>query len=248
MERALTDIPLAPAPAAARGPAGRAAIGRLGLALVAAAGVVAALSAMSDVTVGEGRVFPLVTYTLDGTVVALGVVMALVAAAAAVLPWRMTWARLVGIGLGTLFAGFCALLVIGATASDRYARGVRPDLELGGALLVIAFWVAVAGIALALVGVDDPSAPPAGAPAAPGAQPRTAPAAITSLVLGITGVIFFVTTSLATAFGLIGLGQIGRSGGRLGGRGLAVAGLVLGLVGFVVWTLGLGIGMLIAEP
>ena len=50
--------------------------------------------------------------------------------------------------------------------------------------------------------------------------------AIASLVLGIVG--FW---PLALVFGYVGKGQIDRSGGREGGRGLAIAGIVLGYVG-----------------
>lgn len=54
--------------------------------------------------------------------------------------------------------------------------------------------------------------------------------AIASLVLGIVW-IYWVGSILALVFGYMGKNQIDRSGGREGGRGLAIAGIVLGWVG-----------------
>jgi hypothetical protein len=49
-------------------------------------------------------------------------------------------------------------------------------------------------------------------------------------VLGIVW-LWWVGSTLAVVFGHVALGQIERSQGRLGGRGLAIAGLVLGYIG-----------------
>jgi hypothetical protein len=54
--------------------------------------------------------------------------------------------------------------------------------------------------------------------------------AIASLVLGIVWV-YGIGSILALIFGFMGKNQIDRSGGREGGRGLAIAGIVLGFVG-----------------
>lgn len=54
--------------------------------------------------------------------------------------------------------------------------------------------------------------------------------AIASLVLGIVW-LFGIGSILALVFGYIGKSQIDRSGGRESGRGLAIAGIVLGWVG-----------------
>ena len=85
-----------------------------------------------------------------------------------------------------------------------------------------------------------PAAPPAPPPSAPGyaapyptAPPsyyprsRTSGLAVSSLVLGILG-FFFVTAILAVIFGHVSLSQIKRSLGAISGRGMAIAGLVLG--------------------
>jgi uncharacterized membrane protein len=60
---------------------------------------------------------------------------------------------------------------------------------------------------------------------------------VSALVLGIVG-FFFVTAILAVVFGHVALSQIKRSFGAVTGRGMAIAGLVLGylwLVFFVVF-------------
>jgi hypothetical protein len=54
--------------------------------------------------------------------------------------------------------------------------------------------------------------------------------AVASLVLGIVW-LFWVGSILALVFGYVGKGQIDRSGGAQSGRGLAIAGIVLGWVG-----------------
>ncbi len=54
--------------------------------------------------------------------------------------------------------------------------------------------------------------------------------AIASLVLGILW-IWWVGSTLALIFGYVGKNQIDESGGAQGGRGLAIAGIVLGWVG-----------------
>ena len=54
--------------------------------------------------------------------------------------------------------------------------------------------------------------------------------AIACLVLGLFGgsLLFFIGSILAVVFGHIALNQIKQSDGELGGRGLAIAGLILG--------------------
>jgi len=54
--------------------------------------------------------------------------------------------------------------------------------------------------------------------------------AVASLVLGII-TLCGIGSILAVIFGYVGKGQIDRSGGTQGGRGLAIAGIVLGWVG-----------------
>ncbi len=70
--------------------------------------------------------------------------------------------------------------------------------------------------------------------------------AIASMVLGIAGLvmIFIIGPILALVFGYIARGQIDQSEGRQGGRGFAIAGIVMGwigifwgilIIGFYIW-------------
>ncbi len=76
----------------------------------------------------------------------------------------------------------------------------------------------------------------------PGRPATTNGLAVASLVLGILWM-FWVGSILAVIFGYVGKGQIDRSGGTQSGRGLAVAGIVLGWVGvgFLLLTVVLAI-------
>ena len=89
--------------------------------------------------------------------------------------------------------------------------------------------------------------PPEQAPGAPASPPPTFTAytsyapgmaqatttnglAIASLVLGILWILW-IGSILAVVFGYVAKGQIERSAGRQSGRGMAIAGIVLGWVG-----------------
>jgi Domain of unknown function (DUF4190) len=75
-----------------------------------------------------------------------------------------------------------------------------------------------------------------------GIPPETSGKAIFSLVCGII-VLFFPFSIVALVFGYLSLYDIRRSAGRLTGRGVAIAGIVLGYVG-VALTLGfVGLGI-----
>jgi hypothetical protein len=82
---------------------------------------------------------------------------------------------------------------------------------------------------------DQPSPLP---PAAPPIPPsKTSGLSIASLVLGILGItciLPLIGALLAVVFGIIALNQISKSGGSIRGRGQAIAGLVLGGIGFVM--------------
>jgi hypothetical protein len=70
------------------------------------------------------------------------------------------------------------------------------------------------------------------------AAPPTSSMALVSLLLGILGWVALpvIGSILAVVFGHLALGEIDRSGGQLGGRGMAQVGLVLGYA-----ALGLGV-------
>ncbi|MDQ6853850.1 MAG: DUF4190 domain-containing protein [Actinomycetota bacterium] len=73
--------------------------------------------------------------------------------------------------------------------------------------------------------------------------------AIASLVLGIVWA-FWIGSILALIFGYVALRQVKRSEGWLTGRGMAIAGIVLGWVGigFLALTIALGIFGYINSP
>jgi hypothetical protein len=77
---------------------------------------------------------------------------------------------------------------------------------------------------------------------APGAAPIVAKQnglATAALVCGIIGVLFaqFLLGPLAFVFGLVSHGQIRRSGGTQKGQGLAVAGVVLGVLDIALFVI-----------
>ncbi|MGC2186727.1 MAG: DUF4190 domain-containing protein [Terriglobales bacterium] len=77
-----------------------------------------------------------------------------------------------------------------------------------------------------------PPLPPIAAPG-PVAYEKTSGLAIASLVFGLL-FFFFPLSIVAIVFGHISLSQIKKSAGRLGGKGLAIAGLVLGYFGIAM--------------
>jgi hypothetical protein len=88
-----------------------------------------------------------------------------------------------------------------------------------------------------------PAPPPPGTPGPPAGPTPVTPAAnytaqgtsgfaIASLILGIPCFwLFVVPQVLAVIFGHVALNRIAATGGALGGRGLAIAGAVLGWIG-----------------
>src|SRR4051794_21570047 len=74
-----------------------------------------------------------------------------------------------------------------------------------------------------------------------GGPRRTSPAAVASLILGVLSLCLCLATGLpAIICGAVSLMSIRGSGGRLGGTGFAVTGLVLGLFGSCCGTAGFG--------
>jgi hypothetical protein len=91
-----------------------------------------------------------------------------------------------------------------------------------------------------------PGYPPPGYVLAPVQQTRTNGFAIASLVLGILW-IYWIGSVLALVFGYIAKSQIDRSSGIQSGRGMAIAGIVLGWIGVGIFLLliivGIGVGV-----
>jgi hypothetical protein len=74
--------------------------------------------------------------------------------------------------------------------------------------------------------------PSAAVPAAPA---QTSGKAIASLVLGLSGLLCGIAAIVGLIFGIVALNDIKKSGGRLEGRGLATAGIVVSAVLLIVW-------------
>jgi hypothetical protein len=69
--------------------------------------------------------------------------------------------------------------------------------------------------------------------------PRTSAAAVASLVMGLLGCLPFVTGVFAIITGVIGIAVTARP--QVKGRGMAIAGLCLGILSLLSWT-GIGVG------
>ena len=98
--------------------------------------------------------------------------------------------------------------------------------------------------------MSDPQAPTAGAyapyPPAPPPQVKTNSLAIASFVLGIVW-IYWIGSILALVFGYLALRQIRQANGWQEGRGLALAGVVLGWIGVAVLALVLVVTAMVAN-
>ncbi len=83
--------------------------------------------------------------------------------------------------------------------------------------------------------------PPPPRPAVPQTVPRTPPVAIWSLILAVLSFTcgWLVTAIPAVICGHIARAKIRKSGGALGGRGIATAGLILGYIALVLGVLGI---------
>lgn len=69
------------------------------------------------------------------------------------------------------------------------------------------------------------------------AAPRTDGLAIASLIVGILSLLCcgIILGPAAEIMGFISRNRIAQSGGAIGGGGMAMAGLILGVVGFLLW-------------
>jgi hypothetical protein len=209
-------------------------LGRAGLVVAALGGVLVASSAGST-AVDQG----FITISVAGGSW-IGVIAAVLCVAAAAAPW--VWARIAGVTASALFAIIVAFALIGFRSSDDLTPGV--DVSLGGAgyLMLFGSLLLFAGTAIALAGLRVPARAPD-----PGRNPAQGKA-VSSLVLGIVGVLIPFTAAPAVGLGLFALDDDTVTGGRTGNRGLAKAGIILGIVSLSLWGFGLLLGMLLTQP
>jgi Domain of unknown function (DUF4190) len=90
-------------------------------------------------------------------------------------------------------------------------------------------------------GPTPPPAPPPSSQQPAGYSYQTGPKtnglAIAALVLGIAGLVFYicgVASILALVFGYMAKGQIDRAPEAQGGRGMAIAGIIMGWIGIAL--------------
>jgi type IV pilus assembly protein PilA len=101
---------------------------------------------------------------------------------------------------------FCAACGNSMSADDQFCRVCGRQVSAPGSVPVVA------------------------APMTPAGPPETSGKAIVSLISGLF-IFFFPFSVVAIIFGHLSLSEIGKSAGRLTGRGMAIAGLVLGYAG-----------------
>ena len=184
-------------------------------------------------------------YDVDAGFIAFVIVLGILIAAAVGLPYL--WARLVGIGLTAFLALALVVAVVAARSDDVFAANYDVSLGSGGVILIVAFLVAATGLVLAPVGSRELGADRYGPPAPPPSTAGSSGWAVASLVLGIAGFVTFFTGAVAVAFAGLAFAEIRHSPGRRG-RGLAVAGLMLGLVVLGLYGLVLLLSALFAGP
>ena len=221
---------------------------RGGLALGALAAVLLAIAPAFDLVAGASSEPGGGVYVAGvGASVSLAA-LALLLVILAAIALRLLWLHLAALVVVTAVALVSSLLVITARISDNIAGDADVAMRGGAWTLVAAFWIALAGVVVILVGfrMVAMGGPPARmARTGPQQRARTAP---TAAIFGLLGVVIVVTSSLGVAFGILALGDIRASAERLTGRPMALTGLVAGsLVLSLLATIG-GIGMLVASP
>jgi hypothetical protein len=139
------------------------------------------------------------------------------------------WARLSGIGVMGAAAFVYGVIVTVARVDPQFEVGPSVTLGSSGIMLTVAYIATCIGLILALVG-----APRIGRPAVLNnlLEPiqTTSSYAITSMVLSICGLMVLFTAPLGIAFAVAAFHDHERSKGYRGGRGMAIAGLVIGIV------------------
>ncbi|HET6689665.1 MAG TPA: hypothetical protein VFG74_02270 [Miltoncostaeaceae bacterium] len=223
---------------------------RAGLSLGAAAAILLAISPRFDVVTGPAAEPPGSEFTAGiGTSVGVGAAIGAIVIMAAVAQ-RVLWQHLLGIVVATGVSLLSALLVISARTADEFADDADVTLQAGGVLLIGAFWLALVGVVVTLVGIRQVAlaAPPPVIPADRRGELVKARTSSIAAALGAVGVVLVITAGAAVAYGVLALGDIRASEGRLMGRGFALTGVVLGGLMLSLLAAVGGVGSLTASP
>jgi hypothetical protein len=231
---------------------------RLGLALGAAAALAAAAAGFFALAEGPARRAPMVeTARLDvEPMVSIVAVVALALIAAAVLVPRPVLRPLAVFATNSV-AFVAGIQLLGARVDGVFAPDVRTTLLGGAILLLVAFWTALGAVALQLLALGqiararpvEPQEVLDALPRADGGRPlRSSPKATLGAVMGVAGLIAPMLSGAAAAVSIGALGDIRAADGRLGGRGLALGGIVLGSIGLSLIISFLGVAPFLLRP
>jgi hypothetical protein len=231
---------------------------RAGFALGALAAVCAALAGAAALAESPARRAPVAqTARLEVEPIVSALALASLAIIVTAALSSRTWLRPLGVLATTTVATSAGIEVLRGRVADVFAPDIRTTLLAGGLLLSAAFWVAVVAVAVQLVALRqiaqsrpiEPEERLEQVTVAPDGRPLRSPIQGTAgLALGILGLLAPVMSGLAAALSISALGEIRAYDGRLGGRGAAMAGLVLGIAGLSLLIALLGIGQLTFTP
>lgn len=230
---------------------------RAALLLGAVAALLVTLAPLGKLVEGRMRAHEDITTTLsvEPVVAIIGAAVLAVAVGAAFAPW--SWAPHVGVLAITASATTAGIEMVRGRISETFVADERTTLQGGGILLTLAFWVAVVAVAGVLVGLRQVALVRGPVPAEvrdayrlrPDGRPlRSSLRATLSVALGVCGVFAPVFSGLAAGLGVTALGDVRAHGGHLGGRGVAIAGVVLGIIGMSLMIAVLGVGSLVLKP
>jgi uncharacterized membrane protein len=214
-------------------------LGRIGLGLIVIAGILTAVSTNQEATRAANQPFER-GYDTDPTVIVLGAIMAVVAAAAIVI--KPYWSRIVAIAVSTGILSFFAFFLIGSRTGDAFLSGDDLELKSGWWLIAAGVIVGFIGVLLAVLGVVQ-----ARRTQASDGGPSSSSKGTVALVLSLIGIIVTPLAPAGAAMGFLAKRDAAASGGRIG-TGTATAGIVIGLIVLVLAAGGLLIGAFVATP
>ncbi len=206
-----------------------------GMVLAIISSLIAMTAAGKPLCTGIGRLGSSgLTTTLPMSTIAAFAVAAVVLVALITVAKR--WAPVLASAVAFGLAGTEAIMVTIARTSSRFHPGTTTHLGSGGQILGIAFWVAVAGVIVLIIGARELLPDPDARITLDGAPHRSSQAS-TAVGASLLGVIFFPIAPVGVILGLIAYGQIIASNGRLLGRNLALTAILVGTAWISLWVI-----------